>query len=90
MSDYREALTASGEFAAKRRHQALAWMWEMIDSGLRSRFRSHPRVREELPALARAVEEGGTTPAAAAFRLLGHLQSNAQGRLPRQPAETEI
>ena len=62
----------------------------MIDSGLRSRFRSHPRVREELPALARAVEEGGTTPAAAAFRLLGHLQSNAQGRLPRQPAKTEI
>ena len=30
------------------------------------------------------------TPAAAAFRLLGHLQSNEQGRLPRQPAETEI
>jgi LAO/AO transport system kinase len=79
VSDYREALTASGEFAAKRRHQALAWMWEMIDSGLRSRFRSHPRVREELPALARAVEEGGTTPAAAAFRLLGHLQRNEQG-----------
>ena len=88
--DYRKALTASGEFAAKRRHQALAWMWEMIDSGLRSRFRSHPRVREELPALARAVEEGASTPAAAAFRLLGHLQSNEQGRLPRQPAETEI
>ncbi|MFP5402203.1 MAG: methylmalonyl Co-A mutase-associated GTPase MeaB [Gammaproteobacteria bacterium] len=90
VSDYREALGATGEFAAKRRHQALAWMWEMIDSGLRSRFRSHPRVREELPALARAVEEGASTPAAAAFRLLGHLQSNEQGRLPRQPAETEI
>ena len=79
VSAYRKALTASGEFDAKRRHQALAWMWEMIDSGLRSRFRSHPRVREELPVLARAVEEGGSTPAAAALRLLGHLQTREQG-----------
>ena len=47
----------------------------MIDSGLRSRFRSHPRVRDELPALSRAVEEGSTTPSVAALRLLGHLQA---------------
>ncbi len=71
--DYRKALTASGELDAKRRHQALAWMWELIDSGLRSRFRSHPQVKDELPALARAVEEGSTTPSIAALRLLGHL-----------------
>ena len=73
VSAYRKALTASGEFDAKRRHQALAWMWELIDSGLRSRFRSHPQVKSELPALARAVEEGATTPSVAALRLLGHL-----------------
>jgi LAO/AO transport system kinase len=73
VTDYRKALTASGEFDAKRRHQALAWMWELIDSGLRSRFRSHPQVKQELPALARAVEEGSTTPSIAALRLLGHL-----------------
>ncbi len=71
--DYRSTLTASGEFAAKRRHQALAWMWELIDAGLRSRFRSHPQVKQELPALAQAVEEGSTTPSIAALRLLDHL-----------------
>ena len=71
--DYRKALTASGELAAKRRHQALAWMWEMIDSELRSRFRSHSQVRQELPGLAQAVEAGEVTPSAAARRLLGHL-----------------
>ncbi len=73
VTDYRKALTASGEFAAKRQQQAMAWMWELIDSGLRSRFRNHPQVRHELPALARAVEEGSTTPSVAALRLLGHL-----------------
>ena len=71
--DYRRTLTASGELAAKRRHQAMAWMWELIDSALRSRFRNHPQVKQELPALARAVEEGSTTPSIAALRLLGHL-----------------
>ena len=71
--DYRSTLTASGELAAKRRHQAMAWMWELIDSALRSRFRNHPQVKQELPALARAVEEGSTTPSIAALRLLGHL-----------------
>lgn len=67
---YRETLTASGEFAAKRRHQASAWMWELIDAGLRSRFRNHPRVREALPALAASVELGDTTASLAALRLL--------------------
>src|SRR5574337_1245757 len=42
---YRETMTASGELAAKRRHQALAWMWELIDQGLRRRFRRLKRVR---------------------------------------------
>ncbi|MBS0545368.1 MAG: methylmalonyl Co-A mutase-associated GTPase MeaB [Proteobacteria bacterium] len=73
VTNYRAALTRSGEFDGKRRHQALAWMWDLIDAGLRSRFRAHPQVREALPALARAVEGGATTPSAAAQRLLGYL-----------------
>lgn len=71
--EYRAALTKSGEFDAKRRHQALAWMWDMIDAGLRSRFRQHPQVKHELPQLAQAVEAGSTTPSAAALRLLGYM-----------------
>ena len=70
---YRAALSASGEFEAKRRHQALAWMWELIDAELRSRFRRHPQVKEELPQLARAVEQGTCTSSAAAARLLGYM-----------------
>ena len=70
---YRDTLGKTGEFEAKRKHQALAWMWDMIDAGLRSRFRSHPQIKSELPQLASAVEQGTTTPSAAALRLLGYL-----------------
>ena len=71
---YRDALTASGEFAARRQHQAAAWMWQLIDSGLRRHFRQHPRVRQDLPAFIQAVEAGRMTPAAAAHALLDHLR----------------
>ncbi len=68
---FRSELTASGEFEARRRHQALAWMWQQIDSGLRQRFREHPAVKSALAELSVSVEAGSTTPAVAAQRLLG-------------------
>ena len=71
---YQAALTPTGEFAAKRQHQSLSWMWQLIDSGLRQHFRHHPRVQENLPALTRSVERGHTTPAAAAYALLDYLK----------------
>ena len=74
IENYRTALTPTGEFAAKRQHQALSWMWQLIDSGLHQHFRHHPRVQENLPALTRSVEQGHTTPAAAAYALLDALK----------------
>jgi GTPase len=71
---YQAALKPTGEFAAKRQHQSLSWMWQLIDSGLRQYFRHHPRVRENLPALVQSVEQGHTTPAAAAYALLDYLK----------------
>jgi LAO/AO transport system kinase len=65
-----DTLGVSGEFAARRRHQALAWMWQRVDSGLREGFRRHPAVRDTLAATAAAVEAGSITPTAAAQRLL--------------------
>ncbi|MRR50108.1 MAG: methylmalonyl Co-A mutase-associated GTPase MeaB [Rhodocyclaceae bacterium] len=67
---FRDTLTASGELAAKRQHQAMAWMWQLIDAGLRNRFRAHPGVTAVLPETLAAVEAGSTTPTAAAHRLL--------------------
>ncbi len=68
---YRQIMEQSGELAAKRCHQSLAWMWSLIDMGLRARFRQHPGVQGALPDLTQSVEQGQTTPAVAALRLLG-------------------
>ena len=71
IENFRQTLTATGEFDARRRHQALAWMWQQIDSGLRSRFREHPGVKAALADLSVSVEAGVVAPAVAARRLLG-------------------
>lgn len=68
--DYRAAMTACGEFAEKRRHQALDWMWSLIDAGLRHRFREHPAVQATLPDITQAVTAGVVSPTAGAHRLL--------------------
>jgi LAO/AO transport system kinase len=70
----RETLAESGQLADKRRHQSLDWMWALIDSGLRERFRAHPGVREALPACSAQVAAGMLTPTAAATRLLDTLE----------------
>ncbi len=73
MERYRKTMTDSGELAARRRRQSLDWMEQLIDSGLRHRFRAHPGVQAALPELTRAVESGATTPTVAAHRLLNLL-----------------
>jgi len=73
---HRTTLEASGELAAKRRRQALDWMWTLIDSELRNRFRHHEGVRHDLEKVSRAVTAGSMTPAAAAHRLLVYLKND--------------
>jgi LAO/AO transport system kinase len=73
VEQYRATMNKTGEWDARRRHQAQAWMWQLIDSGLRHRFREHPGVAAALPELSRAIEAGTTTPASAAHRLLNLL-----------------
>jgi LAO/AO transport system kinase len=73
IEEFRAKLVASGDFAARRQHQALAWMWQQIDAGLHTRFREHSGIKAALPELSRAVEAGSVTPSAAAQRLLAML-----------------
>ncbi|MCL2177899.1 MAG: methylmalonyl Co-A mutase-associated GTPase MeaB [Proteobacteria bacterium] len=71
---FKSTLEASGEFAAKRKAQAIRWMWNLIDAGLRHRFHEHPLVRAELSKLSELVAEGRISPTVAAQQLLGFLQ----------------
>ena len=76
-----QVMTESGELEAKRQRQAVDWMWTLIDSGLRARFRQHPQVKHSLETISRAVAGGGQTPAAAAYRLAGIPGQHETGRL---------
>ena len=65
---------ANGKLADRRQHQALAWMWERIDAGLKHAFRHNAAVRERLPEMTRAVEAGQLAASTAARNLLLALE----------------
>jgi LAO/AO transport system kinase len=67
---FRTLRSSSGELAARRRDQALAWMWESIEAGLRQRFKAHAAVRAALPAMTAEVKAGHLAASVAARRLL--------------------
>ena len=70
VAEFKALQTRNGRLEARRRHQALAWMWERIEAGLKQDFRSHPAVRNMLPALTRQVEAGQVPASTAARQLL--------------------
>ncbi|MCK6554313.1 methylmalonyl Co-A mutase-associated GTPase MeaB [Candidatus Binatia bacterium] len=76
VQDHRDKLTASGELAAKRREQQLAWFWNMLDAGLKTHFLARPDVARLLPEIRKAVAEATLTPTEAARRLLALLDRN--------------
>ncbi|HEY9238951.1 MAG TPA: methylmalonyl Co-A mutase-associated GTPase MeaB [Burkholderiaceae bacterium] len=61
---------ASGEFDARRKSQALAWMWDIVHARLQADFRHHPLVRGALPATLADVTDARVAPSAAARSLL--------------------
>jgi len=66
-----------GKFAARRQQQALAWMWERIDAGLKQAFRQHSQVKELLPQLTQAVLEGRIAASTAARNMLSANMNRA-------------
>ena len=67
----------NGQLQSRRQHQALAWMWERIEAGLRLQFKSNPAVQTQLPALTRQVESGQVAASTAARNLLAALANSA-------------
>ena len=61
---------ASGEFDARRKQQALAWMWDIVHARLYADFRHHAAVRNALTATVRDVTEARVAPSSAARSLL--------------------
>ena len=67
---FRALQTARGELAQRRQHQALAWMWERIDAGLKQAFKVNPKVQAQLPRLIAEVQSGRLAASTAARNLL--------------------
>jgi LAO/AO transport system kinase len=67
----------SGRQAARRQHQALAWMWERIDAGLKQAFRQHPAVQTLLPKLTQEVLDGRLAASTAARNMLAAHENKA-------------
>ena len=74
----REARMASGAWAARRREQSLAWMWERIQAGLQQAFANHPEVAARLAGMTAEVREGRTPPSTAARQLLAAFRSPSE------------
>ena len=72
---FHELRRASGEFEARRRQQALAWMWDIVHARLQSDFQHHPAVHHALPRTLRDVGEARVAPSAAARALLALFES---------------
>ncbi|MCH7867997.1 MAG: methylmalonyl Co-A mutase-associated GTPase MeaB [Myxococcales bacterium] len=67
---HRQKFEDSGELDLRQRRQAREWMWSLLEDGLRSAFRGHPKVASEIASLEAAVEAREMTPGAAAKGLL--------------------
>jgi LAO/AO transport system kinase len=68
--EYHELLSRSGKLDRRRNQQLLSWMWSLVDEGLQSAVREHPRVVPRIAGLERDVLEGRTTPTTAADEIL--------------------
>jgi LAO/AO transport system kinase len=75
VSDFKSLQTGNGRLQSRRRQQALSWMWERIENGLKQAFRQDPAVSGLLPEIMQDVASG-RIPASTAARNLLAAQSN--------------
>jgi GTPase len=72
--DHRTAMTASGEFAERRRQQQVKWMWTMLEQRLMARLRADPAIRAKVKQTEMLVADGRIAPALAAEQIAEMLR----------------
>lgn len=70
VSTYRQLQSGNGQLALRRQRQAMTWMWERIDTGLKQAFRQQPAVQKLLPQIQQQVQQGQLAASTAARQLL--------------------
>jgi LAO/AO transport system kinase len=72
--DHRKAMSASGEFAARRREQQVKWMWSMLEQRMTARLRADASIRGKVKKIETEVADGRIAPALAAERIAEMLR----------------
>ncbi|HEU5016756.1 MAG TPA: methylmalonyl Co-A mutase-associated GTPase MeaB [Pseudolabrys sp.] len=62
---HKDATSASGALAQRRREQQVKWMWSLLEERMTARLRNDPAVRAKLKQAETAVAAGKMTPALA-------------------------
>ena len=75
VTEFKTLQTANGQFGLRREKQALAWMWERIEAGLKQSFRTQAGVQALLPQLSQQVSQGQVAASTAARQLLSAYQA---------------
>jgi LAO/AO transport system kinase len=70
LAEYRDTLTASGEFQEKRQGQRWKAMWSMLQDRLMTDLKNHPGVMAELPRIRDDLHDGQLTVTLAVEKLL--------------------
>jgi LAO/AO transport system kinase len=72
--DHRTAMSASGEFDARRRDQQVKWMWSMFEQLTMMRLRADASVRAKVKRIETEVAAGRVSPALAAEQIAEMLR----------------
>jgi LAO/AO transport system kinase len=76
IEEHRKIVEVSGALARRRREQARAWMWKLIEEGVARAFRGLPGMADAISQQEHAVEAQRVTPASAARSLLERFLSS--------------
>jgi LAO/AO transport system kinase len=73
IAEHKAMMTASGEFAARRGAQAVAWMHDLLQERLMAALQGDPAVAKRMGELEAEVRDGRRTPALAVTELVAMM-----------------
>jgi LAO/AO transport system kinase len=77
VTEFQQLQTRHGHLANRRQQQALSWMWERINAGLKQNFRAQPSVQALLPTISQQVAAGQLAASTAARQLLSAYRAQS-------------
>lgn len=78
IEQFRTTTTNSGSFKRRRQHQAMDWVFSMVEDYLKENFYQNPAVQLLLPGIKEHILNGSLLPTTAAENLLNHYFSPPQ------------